>query len=589
MGKIFVRGNSHNTSLPATIDAEVIEMPIFTLNEAGERQLIDFVINKTPKDLDGVVIDVDSIANEELCLAYIMALRLSLEHLGQASLANIILATDKPFECFRSYPYSPVVLTSGVIFESPDRIADAIENLNPISVSDYKKRFLNVIKILPNALEGHHSLANQWGADVLNRILFGTSTQNDVRRSMYFMYTRLQTLSEQELSDIVSKQDRTAKPALNNTLNITGKRILLIDDEADKGWSDILKKILAGNFFDVIQVSVPDYISISDEARNKIETGNFDLILLDLRLNGTKEEDYYNPEDFSGIKILKEIKKQNKGTQVIIFTASNKAWNMKAVLDAGADGYYIKESPEYIFSRQYSEKNSNALIKSIQECLEKSYLKGIYKKIASIKSHIEGNNSFAEKTEEILASIDVAFDLLAKSYNKNEYRSYSFLQLFLVIEEYVRQQNIFDETDDGLYLYNGESRYRLLKDKTFSNSQQSYKSVLSFGEGGHYQLRRGTHTRAIDTNFRVSALLIFAFGEENSASHGWTKIYRARNDKVAHPKSSIVSIDDFENILNFMEFIFDESNQKWRDLGDAFEDISLEEGKMLLARKFNRH
>jgi DNA-binding NarL/FixJ family response regulator len=32
-----------------------------------------------------------------------------------------------------------------------------------------------------------------------------------------------------------------------------------------------------------------------------------------------------------------------------MFTASNKAWNMKALLDAGADGYYIKESPENIF------------------------------------------------------------------------------------------------------------------------------------------------------------------------------------------------------------------------------------------------
>lgn len=71
-------------------------------------------------------------------------------------------------------------------------------------------------------------------------------------------------------------------------------------------------------------------------------------------MNGVQEEKVLSPNEFSGMKILKAIKAANQGIQVIMFTASNKAWNMKALLDAGADGYYIKESPEFAFPNSYS-------------------------------------------------------------------------------------------------------------------------------------------------------------------------------------------------------------------------------------------
>ena len=60
---------------------------------------------------------------------------------------------------------------------------------------------------------------------------------------------------------------------------------------------------------------------------------------------------------YSGAKLLKSIKEKNKGTQVIIMTASNKAWNMKHLLKLGADGYYVKESPGVAFSSDFSHSN----------------------------------------------------------------------------------------------------------------------------------------------------------------------------------------------------------------------------------------
>lgn len=58
------------------------------------------------------------------------------------------------------------------------------------------------------------------------------------------------------------------------------------------------------------------------------------------------------PDDMSGMNILKRIKQVNPGNQVIIFTASSKSWNLKALMDNGADEYYLKESPLYHLQRK---------------------------------------------------------------------------------------------------------------------------------------------------------------------------------------------------------------------------------------------
>ena len=104
---------------------------------------------------------------------------------------------------------------------------------------------------------------------------------------------------------------------------------------------------------------------------------------------------------------------------------------------------------------------------------------------------------------------------------------------------------------------------------------------------GHYCIKNDKYTnRFFDTNFLVSAVLIYKFSQENSAAMGWTKIYKARNEKAAHPKSSNVSVDDFDRILNFMLYFFDQKNNKWRNPNQAFPDIKLEDQLKMLQDKF---
>ena len=592
MEKILVLGNEQTKKWSESIsDSLFLQMPIFSLGEDGERKLCEWVINNIPNDCKAVVVDIDEISNPELCIAFAMALRLSVLDIHSSALSPILFVSRATQDILTGYKYSPIILTGSIAFDQPDNVSDALEVMEPLSPGEYKTRFLDIIKIIPNATEGRHSLANQWGADVLSRIVVGDETNNELikkaRLSLYFRYVRALSLGTKDIEDIIQQVETPYAPTSFKNIEATGKKILLIDDEADKGWDDVLRKMLPNAEFKTIQEQVPDYDSLSEDAKKIIESGKYDLIFLDLRMNGVAEEDTLRPDEFSGMKILKAIKEQNKGNQVIMFTASNKAWNMKALLDAGADGYYIKESPEYSFPIIYSESNAREFCASIEQCLKNGYLRKVYHKIKRIKQLIQESNCYGDRTDEILGSIEIAYKLLSKSNQQKEYNAYAYLQLFLIIEEYAKNPLLFDLTETGLYLYNGETRFRILKDKETKGKETSYQSVISM-KNGHYTLEKGKYVgRFLETNFLISALLMFKFGEANAAAYQWTKINEMRNG-CAHPDKANLKSADFHRILDFMLIFFDESKAKWRDVTDAFPDVDPNEQLALLQAKFNK-
>ena len=230
-------------------------------------------------------------------------------------------------------------------------------------------------------------------------------------------------------------------------INAKGKRILLIDDEAAKGWEFVLKRLIVTNDgdFDVIGHKAKDYNDFSKEERDQIENGNYDLVFLDLRMNGTEEEDVYQPKDFSGMKILKQIKKKQPGLQVIMFTASNKAWNLKALLEEGADGYYIKESPEYKFSLGFSIANYDTLRDNIKDCLHRSYLKKVDSQIKAIKKDFNKTHGDAINFKNsIINQLEVSYTLL-----KARHFEYAYISLYQIIE--LINDQYLDRDDDNIW------------------------------------------------------------------------------------------------------------------------------------------
>lgn len=440
MEQILVIGNEETRSWSSNIPKSLfLQMPSYSLGEDGENNLTEFIIQNVPEDIRAVIIDIDHSPNREICLAFAMALRLCIHDIKTAAFAPIVLMSRMSFESLWESKFSQIILTKAVICESPDNIIDAIGVLRPLSANEYHDNFLSLIKLFPNATEGRHSLANQWGANVLNRTLLGCDLDNPIirkaKQSLYFKYIRALTYKPQQISSIISSKNDTESlpPAVENLPNASNKNILLIDDEADKGWAIVLSSICAGANFEYSQKRIDNYNDLDEDIRNKIKNDHYDLIFLDLRLNGLREEELKTPENFSGMKILDQIKKNNPGTQVIMLTASNKAWNMKALLERGADRYYIKESPEYAFPFEYSEENALTLLDDIDYCLERSYLRRIYRKIEQLKNHCFDFAVTKSTQKQINTQLDLSFTLLKKA-QKNEEFAYAYISLEAIFE-----------------------------------------------------------------------------------------------------------------------------------------------------------
>jgi len=138
-------------------------------------------------------------------------------------------------------------------------------------------------------------------------------------------------------------------------------RIILIDDEANFGWYEVVSKALFAN--EEIECAI-DILS----ATEKLSTEEYDLILLDLRF-GESDHDNSEIENFGGYTILRNFIRNsffslNFPTPVILFTASNKAWHIFDMIDSGVDDFYVKEHPD-LTDLEFSRKNYLRLLSSI--------------------------------------------------------------------------------------------------------------------------------------------------------------------------------------------------------------------------------
>lgn len=445
MARIIILGNRNSAEVASQTGGELLVVPDIYENDFGV--VNDFVKSRLKEPFDILIIDADNIQRADVALAFGMYLRLSFTEVGVNALAPIIIASDFTIKKFLHVnTYSQLLLSGNVYFQNRREIIT--EAVVPLPASRYEEDFLGFVSIQPGPEIGRHSLANQWGASVIDRLLNnGTPSGNEVlgqaAKSLYFKYVFAQTVN---VSDVLSGKPQTRYNMMNRmAINAKGKRILLIDDEADRGWEYVLKQLVNTNEgdFDVIGHRVKSYDAFSKEERQMIENGNYDLIFLDLRMNGVEEENVYKPEEFSGMKILKRIKKDSPGTQIIMFTASNKAWNLKALLDEGADGYYIKESPEYKFSFGFSIANYDALRTNIQECLRRSYLREVNRVLKSVRSAYTTQKSLQSA---ILHQLSVSYVLLeAKRFE------FAFVTLCQIIE-LINDEYLEQDADDAWYI-----------------------------------------------------------------------------------------------------------------------------------------
>ncbi len=432
--RVYCVGRDGMEKLARSVDGVFVSASTSSLKDSDERKLDanihDFLSKAFEKEVGVLVLDTD--ADPGLFLRMALHFRLTESLPGNSRFAPIVFVSDWKLEkLVKKGTGGQVFMTDGVYLCPRSSLSDNLGSFAGLEADSFRGGFLDRISI-PAPKGSNHSLANQWGASRLYMIIKGQKAEKDafksfqdIHKDLYFKYV-MQRIPPSAAKEGVGKE-------MYEVGRSAGKQILLIDDEAEKGWTKTLSLLFPMSRFDpkenVISESVLDYESFSEGAKQKIESGKYDLVLLDLRLGGIQEDYVVIPEDMSGYKVLRKIKEHNRGTQVIMLTASNKAWNLKALMrpDFGADGYFVKESPEYEFSDELSAENLRSLIRDAERCLRRGYLRSFWDFVLSFDSQED------KLVQEVRAQLSIAFDMASRADTSEQF-PYAYLALYQVVE-----------------------------------------------------------------------------------------------------------------------------------------------------------
>ncbi|MBI5181445.1 MAG: response regulator [Nitrospirae bacterium] len=236
-----------------------------------------------------------------------------------------------------------------------------------------------------------------------------------------------------------------AKPDLGEVkgASLYGK-ILFIDDLAYFGWGRAIAETLSAGQEQRIKPEVRDGLVVSiyksdgdtlileswskdhstmisedtffNSLLKKLDEpymNDFDVILLDLRLKRSADENLTDPSAASGTEVLKKIRQINAGIPLIVLTASRMARNMDKVFHLGADGYFVKEIN--VANDEDAKDYLKKFMELVNFALSKSYLGPAWKVIRKI----EGMNDVMSEEMSLLKKAVALIKKRPYSFEKN--------------------------------------------------------------------------------------------------------------------------------------------------------------------------
>ncbi|WP_121628762.1 response regulator [Poseidonibacter antarcticus] len=306
-----------------------------------------------------------------LLLAY--HIRLSTE-LGYKKFVPIVIISDLDgFTLNKITSFAKILFTKSIFVNNLPSKYMKLNNTN------FKNEFLDKIIIeRPKDTSGNHDIANKWSiykwsnllsieSDVINK------NKNQIENTLYFKY--LKVLNNNKVHENIEILSATKE----------GK-VLLIDDEWNKGWADVLTSITKSESinFDYFDYDFKDKtkFNLLMQIQKKVVSFNPDVVILDLRLaQGDHETE--NIDDYTGIRILQKIHQINAGIQVIMLTATSKSTILERLYEKKILGYIKKEHPDD--KNIDTIENINKLVSLIDKGLDRKYLKSIYDITVNIK------------------------------------------------------------------------------------------------------------------------------------------------------------------------------------------------------------
>lgn len=592
MNTILIHAN--NTTL--TKDLFYSNNVVFSPNHHDDIDIqLSVFVNKflSPIEYNGIFIKANLSHNylEYLGLRLALHIRFSTQHPQLSSLPLIIITEETFEELSKLFEYPEFLSTEGIYFTTEskstiNKYLQLIDN-NFLRRCDGINALVERINIRPPAnYQSHHSITNEWSilrwAKTIGLPTSSGSLQflkNKIEGLLYFKFLQAKYPIQTETIFSIS--------------NVPGPgKILYIDDDWNKGWDIVLNHLfsqspkvefrtLHHNYSDNTQA---DVINV---CLDEIRLTDPDVILLDMRLLDSD----FNPiktTELTGYKILSAIKNVNPGIQVVIFTASNKVWNFTELQKAGADDFVLKESPELSSDPDYSRNCIEKLSSTLLEGLKMSFLKKVHLTINAIKLLPTYGNSEEEHefNKRIQNNLGIAFKLLIDTKYSCKYFNYAYLQLFQIIEDFCNLSCVFKEGND-CYVYVNDKE--VCVNKTLSDTWESAINFTSKYTLKHKTLPLKDKKKRLDTNYLVSAILIFRLGYENSSALNWTEIYTIRNTKAAHFNIEYtLNQEHIYTILNFIKIFINPKSQKETNVTKGLKAKTLEESIELLNRHFQK-
>ncbi|MGC2236457.1 MAG: response regulator, partial [Pyrinomonadaceae bacterium] len=316
-------------------------------------------------------------------------------------------------ETLRLKPENLILLAPRVSYvQLPGNFARELKKMRRLNGSVTMRQFMRHGAF---PLDNRHSLANWWGVKQLWDV-HKLATGNIAKRYPDSIYNELKNLenlqtlflygrSDTNLSFFYNGQKNEIKQ-LRRVLLSRRPRILHIDDQWSQGWSEVFINMIDGQSAEKVRLDDDNhnkafssyqpgnqfvfdvfsnfnlenednkiqkiYENIRDFINNKPEKKMPEVILLDLRLFGDKEENT-SAKELSGAKILNLLRKDFMGIPVIMTTASNKAWSQEKLMRLGADGYWIKECADGRSAPQDTVENYKRLLWLIDRATSDKY------------------------------------------------------------------------------------------------------------------------------------------------------------------------------------------------------------------------
>lgn len=475
-------------------------------------------------------------------------MRVPIVFIGHESKEQIAKLTEFPSFLFTSGIFS----TDKFEYESYLKIYDWLKHkwksdgeMAELSPEDYEG-FLNRISIdPPSNYLSHHSVDNElsllsW-SEYLKCDEDIPEVKLNIKTGLFFKYKKAKNPIQSQKTGSIFLIEGKAK-------------VLLIDDEAQKGWEHFYRTLFKTSpSIDVQSLNIDFKLNskshIIKEAIKQIETYFPDIILLDLRLCDSDFENHISVSELTGIKILEKAKEINRGIQVIITTASNKAISFETVFTKGANGFIIKNGD--------FDANSaiNSIRHSVSNCIKRAkVLKTIYSSLdLSIKNwdayNLPERNNITDVFHDKLWNVNLKIQV--KDFLKN---SFSTLENENLAERFTMSVLLLYRTIEMI------NEYFIIESGDFRNNTIQYNFDIDNSRVPKISNNGINQNPAIGTTLstkeKISAIYYKLNGKKNQQL--FDKINRLttyRNKVAIHPSKRFKE--------ESLEYLFDNDFQKF--------------------------